>query len=123
MPNNDAQNESIYNAKDDALGTGAGTNNATYLAASGDVSGATGTFVVVSGTAKQVSTKRAATLYCNITTAAALAIGLGSTSAASIPVSISQSSALGVVTVEVPAGWYVKFTGTISNYVLTYVLR
>lgn len=119
----ESQDEAIYNAKDDAALTGSQTNNTAYLAASGDPAGTTGTLTVVSATAKQVSTKRNAMVYVNITTAAALAIVIGPTSTPAIPVSISQSSALGVVSFELPAGWYLKCTGTVTNYVVTYVLR
>lgn len=70
----------------------------------------------VSGTAKVLDVNHDRTLFINITTAAALAVTMGPTSAATtVPVSISQSSALGVITVRVPRGWYVKITGTVAD--------
>lgn len=115
----DGQDASVIGGEADLAAVGAGGVTAIPLQPAADAAA----FTVVSGTPKQVSTTRNALLYCNITTAAALAISMGPTSAGTtVPVSISQSSALGVVTLRVPRGWYVKFTGTVTNYVLTSVL-
>lgn len=120
MANTDSQNESIYAGKDDAAGTT--TNHATYLTGSGDLSGTAKVETVVSGTAKQISTKRDAMVYVNITTSAALKVEMGPTSSVAVTVSASQSSALGVISFRVPAGWYIKCTGTVTNYTVTSVL-
>jgi pyruvate kinase len=69
----------------------------------------------VSGTAKVVDSKVDTFLYINIATSAALAIAFGPTSAVANAISPSQSSAIGMLTVFVPAGWYVKLTGTMAN--------
>lgn len=73
----------------------------------------------VSGTAFQVSTKRRTTLYINVQTAAALTIALGPTAAAANVISASEVTGLGVVTLNVPAAWYVKLTGTMADLVVT----
>lgn len=77
----------------------------------------------VSGTAFQVSTKRDADLYINVRTAAALTLALGPDNTAAIVLSASQSDALGTHHLFVPAGWYVKLTGTMANLAVTAVLR
>ena len=81
------------------------------------------TETVTTATAFQVSTTRSAMLYINITTAAALAIAMGSTSSTSITVAASESETLGVTTLKVPAGWYVKLTGTMADIVVVAVLE
>lgn len=73
-------------------------------------------FVVVSGTAKQVSTSRNAFLLVNITTAASFKLEIGPTSAVANTVNVAQTNALSFFSVFVPRGWYVKFTGTVTNY-------
>lgn len=75
------------------------------------------------GVAFQVSATRAADLYVNVRTAAALATAIGPDSSTAIALDASQSDALGMTTVFVPAGWYVKLTGTIANLAITAVLR
>jgi hypothetical protein len=74
------------------------------------------------GTAFQVSTARAATLYINVRTAAALTTAIGPDSSAAIVLDASQSDAIGMTTLHVPAGWYVKLTGTMANLAITAVL-
>lgn len=111
----------ISDAQDLAIANATGTTTA-FLAASGDIAGDMRTKTVTSGTAFQISTKRDSRAYINITTSASLRVELGPTAATVENVSIAQSSALGVVTVFVPAGWYLKLTGTTSNYVVSYVL-
>jgi len=114
MANSDAQTEAIYNAQN---------NNAGYISAYGEPSGASVVETVVSGTALQIDSDRNADVYINITTSAALKVEMGPTSACAITVSASQSSALGVISLFVPAGWYIKCTGTVTNYTVTSVLR
>ena len=71
----------------------------------------------------QVSTARNADLYITINTAAALAIAIGPTSACAVPVVASETAALGLCSVFVPAGWYVNLTGTMADLTVTAVLR
>lgn len=115
MANTTAQNDSITNGIADKKAVGAGGVTAVPVPPATIAS----TLVVVSGTPKLVNLTQDTELYVNITTAAALAITMGATSAGTgVPISISQSSALGVITFRVPRGWYVVFTGTVTDYVI-----
>lgn len=107
----DAQTDAIYNAKGVAV-----------PAATAQPSGTPLTVSPTTATAFQISTKRDAMLYINVRTAAALAIAMGPTSSCDIAVSASQSDALGTTSLRVPAGWYVKLTGTMANLACTAVL-
>lgn len=121
MANTDSQNEAIYAGKDDAAGTT--TNRATYLENANDVAGDADVQTPTTATAFQVSTKRAADLYITVNTAAALAVAMGPTSATAVTIAASASYALGTTYLYVPAGWYVKLTGTMANLTVTSVLR
>lgn len=78
---------------------------------------------VTSGTPFQVSTVRGSHLYINITTAASFTCSMGPEAAGtSVAVNAAESDALGLVTLKVPAGWYVKLTGTVADFVVTAVL-
>lgn len=77
----------------------------------------------VSGTGFQVSANRDAYLYVNITTAAALAIALSADNSTYNTLNTSQSDALGMVTLFVPKGWYVKLTGTMADLTATAILK
>lgn len=77
---------------------------------------------IVSGTAFQVSVAQNATLYLDITTSAALAIAVGPTASTANTILASESAALGLLNVRVPAGWYVKVTGTPADFVATAIL-
>lgn len=123
MANTDAQNEAIYNGKDDAANTGAGTNNATYLAAAGDVALTPAVQTVVSGTAYQFNAKRQVDVYVQVTTAASLKIEYGPTSACATTLNAAQSNTLGLSHITLPAGWYIKFTGTVADFVVTTLTR
>jgi hypothetical protein len=86
---------------------------------------AAGTAVVevpTSGTGFQVSTTRAAMLYVNVRTAAALATAISADGSTYVALDASQSDAIGMTTLHVPAGWYVKLTGTIANLAITAIL-
>lgn len=111
----DGQAASITNGKTDLAAVGAGGVTAIPVQPDGDLTA----FVVVSGTAKQVSASKNATLFINITTAASFKIEMGATSSVATTVNTAQSNALGLVTLRVPRGWYVKITGTITNYAIT----
>lgn len=76
-----------------------------------------------SGTAFQVSALRAATLYVNVRTAAALATALSPDNSTFYTLDASQSDAIGMTTIHVPAGWYVKLTGTMANLAITAILQ
>lgn len=112
----DAQATAATNGDADKLVLGAGGTTAP-----GSHTVATQTFV--SGTAKQVDAAKSAYLYINITTAAALAIAIGPTSAAANVLNASESDALGMITLFVPGGWYVKLTGTMADVTCTSVIQ
>lgn len=78
---------------------------------------------IVSGTAFQISASRGSHLYLDIQTSAAIAIAMGPTNAAAIALNASQADALGFETIYVPAGWWVKITGTVADFVATAVLN
>lgn len=107
----DAQTTAIYYGKGQALP--ASVQNAA---------GAAIVEVPTSGTGFQVSPNRAATLYVNVRTAAALATALSPDNSTYYTLDASQSDALGMTTIHVPAGWYVKLTGTIANLAITAIL-
>jgi len=69
----------------------------------------------VSGTAQQLSTVQDVMLYIDVKTAASLSIALGPDSSTSTTLQSSVTEALGLTSVRVPAGWYVKLTGTMSD--------
>lgn len=77
---------------------------------------------VVSGTAFQISTAQNSNLYIDINTSSALAIAIGPTNATATAVMASKSAPIGLLNVRVPAGWFVKLTGTPANFVATAVL-
>lgn len=107
----DAQTTAIYYGK-----------GASLPASIQNAAGAAIAEVPVSGTAFQVSATRGAHLYVNVRTAAALATAIGPDNTTGIALDASQSDALGMTTLHVPAGWWVKLTGTIANLSITAVL-
>jgi hypothetical protein len=108
-----------FSSQDDAAVNAHADANAVTAGSTGAGSHATGTVTFVSGTAQQVDKRKDAFLYITVTTAAALTVAIGPTSAAAQAVTPSQSSGLGVITLFVPAGWYVKLTGTMANVTCT----
>ena len=96
-------------AQDDAL------HNYYQNPKTGDFAGLSTPITPVSNTPFQPSTKRAVNLYINVFTVAALTIAIGPTSACAIPVQASEASAIGVTTLDIPAGWYVNLTGTMTD--------
>ena len=74
-----------------------------------------------SGTAKQLSTTQDVMLYIAVQTAAALAVAIGPTSTPATTVMPSQTYTLGLQTLRIPKGWYVKITGTIADLTITQV--
>lgn len=99
----------------DTLGnmTMLGTNTSSGATAS------TPTFV--SGTAKTLSTTNDVMLYMDITTAASLTIAIGPSSTPANTLQSSVTGAVGLESVRVPAGWYVKLTGTMADITFTQV--
>jgi hypothetical protein len=75
----------------------------------------------VSGTALQLNTTQDTMLYIAIQTSAALAVAIGPTSGVANAILPSKSYALGMFTIRVPKGWYVKITGTIADLTITAV--
>jgi len=116
MPNSTAQNEAITAAKNDAARIGQGAV---------DPKGSRPSLVEspVSGTAFQPSGGAACDLYLAIKTAASLQVDMGPTSATAIAIMPSQTAALSVITLDVPAGWFVKLTGTMANLTATSVRK
>jgi Pectate lyase superfamily protein len=106
-----------------------GTSGATVTAGVASMNGGTDTSGTAtasspsftSGTAKQCSTTQDVILYIAIQTAAALAVAIGPTSTPASTIMPSQSYALGLQTIRVPKGWYVKITGTIADLTITQV--
>lgn len=114
MANTDGQDTAVYNAN------ASGGLPASII----QPSGYSVVETVVSGTPFQVSTKRDAYLYINITTAASFTLSMGPEAAGtSVAINAAQSDALGLVTLRVPRGWYVKITGTVADFVVTAVLN
>lgn len=109
----DAQGSAATNYHADSAANTAGST------AGGSHTAKTVTFT--SGTAAQVDTLKDSFLYINITTAAALAIAFGPTSSVATTLNASESDALGLITLFVPAGWYVKLTGTMADVTCTAV--
>lgn len=73
-------------------------------------------------TAKQVNTTSDAILYITCTTSTALTLAMGPDNAAGAVTLINAVSvALGMMTVRVPKGWYVKLTGTMADFTCNYV--
>lgn len=108
----DAQTTAIYYGKGSALPS--------------SIQQPTGVAIVespTSGTAFQVSASRDSYLYINITTSAALKIEVSADNSTFVTLNTSQSDALGLVTVFVPKGWYVKLTGTMADLTATAVLK
>ena len=99
------------------------TSGVAHLNGGSDSSGtaAASTPSFSTGTAAQVSTTQDVMLYINVTTAASLAVAIGPTSSAATVIQAAESSALGVITLRVPKGWYVKLTGTIADLAITAV--
>lgn len=82
------------------------------------------TVTVVSGTPFQISSVRTSDLYINVNTSAALAISMGPTAAGTtVTVSPSQLTAVGLIHLRVPTGWYVVLTGTAADVNVTAVLE
>lgn len=77
---------------------------------------------VASGTGFQVSTVQNANLYIDINTSGALALALSRDGTTYISIMASKSVPIGMINVRVPAGWYVKLTGTPGNFVATAVI-
>jgi hypothetical protein len=88
-----------------------------------DRSGSNLTVSPTTATAFQCSTNRESTLYINVTTAAALTIAMGPTAACAITISASETTALGVVTLIVPTGWWVMLTGTMADLAVTKIKK
>lgn len=73
-------------------------------------------------TAAQVITTSDAMLYIACTTSAALTISMGPTSAASaVTILNNVTVAKCLMSVRVPAGWYVELTGTMADFSCSYV--
>ena len=69
--------------------------------------------------ALQVNSAQDTMLYIAIQTAAALAIAIGPTSSVTTALMPSKTYALGLLTIRVPKGWFVKITGTIADLIIT----
>ncbi len=96
-----------------------------FLGANGTNTSSTATpasIAFVSTTAKQVSTTSDAVLYIACTTSTALTVAMGATSGASDVTLVSAATVtVGLISVRVPMGWYVKLTGTMADFTCNYV--
>jgi hypothetical protein len=102
-----------------------GTGNATvagvsHLNGGTDTSGTAtaSTPSLVSGTAAQLSTTQDVMLYIDVTVATNLTLAIGSTSSVTTTVFSSATAAIGLITLRIPKGWFVKATstGTFTNF-------
>lgn len=108
----DAQTLAIFNAQGEALTEAMAQNAGSSLVET-----------VVSGTPFQVATNRNSHLYINVTTAASLTLSMGPEAAGtSLALNTAESDALGLITLYVPRGWYVKLTGTVADVTVTALL-
>lgn len=73
----------------------------------------------VSTTAQQISTTKDAMVYIDVKTAASLTLAIGAASTATTLLQSAVVSGLGLSSIRVPAGWFLKITGTISDLVIT----
>lgn len=73
----------------------------------------------VSGTAQQINTTKDAMLYIDVKTAASLTIAIGPTSTPANTLQSAVIGGLGLESVRVPAGWWVKLTGTMADLTIT----
>lgn len=73
----------------------------------------------VSGTAQQINTTKDAMLYIDVKTAASLTIAIGPTSTPANTLQSAVVGGLGLESVRVPAGWWVKLTGTMADLTIT----
>jgi streptogramin lyase len=70
----------------------------------------------VSGTALQINANQDVMLYVTVTTASTIAIAWGPTSSTTLTLVPSVAATVGCFySARVPAGWYVKITGTIAD--------
>ena len=112
----------ITDAQIEAINNNLGLNG-VYLTVDGMISNQSIVETIVSATGYLVSATRASVVYVNVTTAAALALAISADNVTYIPIVASESVALGVVTIELPAGWYVKATGTVADLTVTAILK
>ena len=98
-----------------------GNPNATNIANSTNTSSTAvaSSPAFVSGTAQQLSTTTDVILYLDVKTAASLTIAIGPTSTPANTLQSAVVGALGMITVRVPASWYVKLTGTMADLTIT----
>lgn len=73
----------------------------------------------VSGTAQQISTTKDAMVYIDVKTAASLTLALGAASTATTVLQSAVVSGLGLSSIRLPAGWFLKITGTIADLTIT----
>ena len=72
--------------------------------------------------AQQLSASDVVFLFIDVTTAASLTIAIGADSSASTVLQSAVAGALGAILVPVPAGWYVKLTGTMGDLNITGII-
>lgn len=77
---------------------------------------------VVSGTGFQVSTVQNSHLYIDVGTSAALAIALSRDGVTYTTVMASKAAGIGLLSLAVPAGFFVKLTGTVADFVVTAIM-
>jgi hypothetical protein len=117
---NGAQTLALY-------GSGGNTLNFHLLDGVGSFDGGTNTAAsaaittptFMSATAQQISTTKDAIVYIDVKTAASLTLAIGANSSATTVLQSAVVSGLGLSSIRVPAGWYLKITGTIADLTIT----
>ena len=72
--------------------------------------------------AQQLSASDAVFLFIDVTTAASLTIAIGPDASTATVLQNGVVGALGSHTIPVPAGWYVKLTGTMGDLNITGII-
>lgn len=76
----------------------------------------------VSTTAKQVNVQSDSILYINCTTSTSLTLAIGPTSSVgAVTLLTAATVSVGLFSVRIPAGWFVKLTGTMADFTCNYV--
>lgn len=71
------------------------------------------------GTAAQISTTQDVMVYIAINTSASLAVSVGPANTTTTAIVAAEAVALGVITLRLPKGWWIKVTGTIADLTIT----
>jgi hypothetical protein len=92
-----------------------------YGGSSTSVTAAASTPSLSTGVAAQINTSQDVLLYADVHTASVFSLAIGPTSTPATTIVTSATNAIGLVSVRVPAGWYVKSTFTSADVTWTAV--